>query len=261
MIARIEDMCRNDTEAFVRRSAVLFFTKLWEDNSLSETNKQAILTLFSEVMVKDFDWDVKLNVLEFWSQIINKEFCTKEKLDLGIPSYAMINNESIIYSDTSVKDNLKLSFCKLYTLGCFKALFSMVEDFDQSVVEKALQLIRNIKDIVKRTNLTSEFTNFFDEFQIVKESLKENEVLCKKQKLELKEIEKTNFSIENGQKEEILEFIEKLMTLDVEQKLAVFSQTCDEYDRNPISLLDDILLYTGSHDHQDEDDSTIIDCY
>jgi hypothetical protein len=39
--------------------------------------------------------------------------------------------------------------------------------------------------------LTSEFTNFFDEFQIVKESLKENEVLCKKQKLELKEIEKT----------------------------------------------------------------------
>jgi hypothetical protein len=51
------------------------------------------------------------------------------------------------------------------------------------------------------------------------------------------------------------------MTLDVEQKLAVFSQTCDEYDRNPVSLLDDILLYTGSHDHQDEDDSTIIDCY
>jgi hypothetical protein len=49
------------------------------------------------------------------------------------------------------------------------------------------------------------------------------------------------FSIENGQKEEILEFIEKLMTLDVEQKLAVFSQTCDEYDRNPVSLLDDIL--------------------
>jgi hypothetical protein len=63
----------------------------------------------------------------------------------------------------------------------------------------------------------------------VKESLKENEVLCKKQKLELKEIEKTNFSIENGQKEEILEFIEKLMTLDVEQKLAVFSQTCDAF--------------------------------
>lgn len=257
MISRIEDMCRNDTEAFVRRSAVIFFTKLWEDNSLSEPSKQAILTLFSEVMVKDFDWDVKLNILEFWSQIIDKEFCTKEKLDFGIPSYAIVNNES----DTSTKDHLKMAFCKLYTLGCFKALFSMIEDFDQSVVEKALQLIRNIKDLVKRTNLTSEFTNFLDDFQIMKDSLKENKVLCKKQKLELKEIEKTNFWTENVQKEEIHEFIEKLITLDVEQKLAVFSQTCDEYDRNPVSLLDDILLSAGSHDHQDEDDSTIIDCY
>ncbi|CAC5409592.1 BRAT1 [Mytilus coruscus] len=251
--SRIEILCSSDTEAFVRRSAVDCITKLWEDYSvLSSNNRLSILKLMSNVMTKDFDWEVKLKVLDFWNQYINKELFECDNLQVTLPSYTVKNYSSSISSDSGLKNNkTKSKITCLVTSGCLKSLFSLADDFDRSVIQKALNTTKNVKHFIKQNNLLTDMV--FD-----KDYVEENCSNCKKQKFNL--TLNQDISFEEGNKDE-REMIDWLLSVDIDQKLATFSQTCDEYERNPISLLDDILLYAGSHDHEDEDDNTVIDCY
>ncbi|VDI52448.1 Hypothetical predicted protein [Mytilus galloprovincialis] len=253
VISRIEMLCSTDTEAFVRRSAVDGITKLWGDNSvLSSSNRLSILKLMSNVMIKDFDWEVKLKVLDFWNQYINKELFECDNQQVTLPSYTVENDSCSISSSSELKKNgTKSKIECLVTSGCLRSLFSLTDDFDRSVIQKALNTTKNMKHLIEQNNLLTDMV--FD-----KDSREENCSNCKKQKFDL--TLNQDISFEQGNKDE-KDLLDWLLSVDIDQKLATFSQTCDEYDRNPISLLDDILLYAGSHDHEDEDDNTVIDCY
>ncbi|XP_071129438.1 uncharacterized protein [Mytilus edulis] len=251
--SRIENSCSTDTEAFVRRSAVDCITKLWGDNSvLSSNSRLSLLKLMSNVMTKDFDWEVKLKVLDFWNQYINKELFECDNPQVTLPSNTVENNSSSISSDSGLKKNGTKSKIKcLVASGCLGSLFSLTDDFDRSVIQKALNTTKNMKHFIEQNNLLTDMV--FD-----KDSGEENCSNCKKQKFDL--TLNQDISFEQGNKDE-KDLLDWLLFVDIDQKLATFSQTCDEYDRNPISLLDDILLYAGSHVHDDEDDNTVIDCY
>ncbi|KAK6171135.1 hypothetical protein SNE40_019390 [Patella caerulea] len=207
IVDKLVTVLKTDSEAFPRRSAV---------KTLQLLNKHCLLeddlkTKIQEVMIStmnDFDWEVKIHVLDFWESIFvlgvsNIE--TNGSIQNGtVPSYTVELTRSSHKVDNTkqkaIESLLNSKFCEALLLG--------FNDYEQSVCEKATIIIKQFLTVVH------------DDIE---------------------------FTTQNS-----LQCIKNLEDLDMESKLT----TSDEYNRNPVSLLNDILATAGE---QDEDN--FVDCY
>ena len=195
-------------------------------------------------MVKDFDWKVKLKVVQFWKHVIQYDL----RLFIEVKPFS---SYSVHDFQTTNQETLVHKLFWFSKSGCLEALFVLTDDFDNSVVEKTLELIREIKEFFVNHNL----------IDFIQDSLENDHIMgccniTKKRKLDHELFE----SIRNGEITVLIDLLTKLMSFNVENKLSQVSERCDEHD--PISLLDDILSYVGSHDTLNNEDKTnVIDCY
>ena len=271
-----------DTEAFPRRATVKFVHTFYNHkNKFGESVDNSVMKATISSM-NDFDWEVKLEVLELIQSVITHEtehFSEFEKDD--IPSYAAgLVKQSEFSDSSSVETKVAEVIYQLHTMGCWVALFTAIGDFDLVVCKKANDILsdfsfvklkiirkhcieRKLSDACELVN--NRFSKSYQNGTTLEtaDSLKcigvtsfsfaaaqENEVVTP---LHLIEGKDSNGSLTMTEgKTEILEMMEKLLNFKPELDNSVENN----YDTNPFSLLEDILSYARKND-----DSNIVDCY
>ncbi|KAJ8319158.1 hypothetical protein KUTeg_004249 [Tegillarca granosa] len=282
---KVLDILVNDSEAFVRRSVTSLIVAVYPNNTIVSSK---IKQLIYNVMLKnvdDFDWEVKLKTLEFWQLLIEEElkiYNDRKNCPLdSIPSYV-----SGLYQETSRraklqnKDELKTVISgikKLQDIGCWEALCKLMEDYDQSVSEQTCKLVIRVRDFIKsKTELEDSFhsrpnaaikqeseilNTHCDRFNNMKRKSDNqnghNEHVSKVARMEKHEDQNSHYETE------LPDIVLKLFN---ETKLDLVLISCksgdlsDEYDKNPLSLLEDILADLESQDQEDDGDN-VVDCY
>ena len=268
-----------DTEAFPRRAAVQFiYTFYNHKNKLSETVDNSVMKATTS-SINDFDWEVKLEVLELIQSVITHETEHLSEFEKdNIPSYAAgLVKESEFSDSSSVETKVAEVIYQLHTMGCWVALFTAIGDFDLVVCKKAngilsdfscvkLKIIRKHCNERKLSDACELVNNRFSKcYQngtaletadsikctgVATAAARENEVVTP---LHLIEGKDSNGSLTTTEgKKEFKEMMEKLLNFKSELNNSVENN----YDTNPFSLLEDILSYARKND-----DSNIVDCY
>ena len=235
---------------------------------------------------KDFDWEVKLAGLEFVKSLIQQE--TVDLIDNSedcVSCYAidLVKRQKIDNSEAKL-DSFLCAICRLELLGCWKALFQAVDDYDQTVCEMADKILLDFSQAFK--SVTKESKIYEDKSEIrqvverqmeklddtgiclFKDGNKDSNIDCKKSndfKLNSHDhelnghdygskngIDIKNFRNRYGFKTEMLALIDKLMSYETRVKVSGKS----DYEANPFSLLDDILSYSRK-----DEESNVVDCY
>ncbi|XP_033757831.1 BRCA1-associated ATM activator 1-like [Pecten maximus] len=217
------DITMEDTEAFARRESICFITTMW--NSVHCDLKVNILKILVERTSSDFDWEVKVKLVDFWEMLIDKDLIGS---DVKLPSYAnSLQPREKQQTLEQTRGTLQNIECFVKT-ACFDSLFKLLDDYDQSVCEKACLLLMRV------------MKHLSDVLEV------DSAIPAKKRKTDDSE---TN----------IESVYQKLKALDLTTRLLEVSTTCDEYDKNPMSLLEDMLSYSKKTETDNE--SNALDCY
>ena len=132
-----------DTEAFPRRATVKFIHTFYDHkNKLSESVDNSVMKATTS-SINDFDWEVKLEVLELIQRVITHETeHFSEFEEDNIPSYtAGLVKQSEFSDSSSVETKVAEVIYQLHTMGCWVALFTAIGDFDLVVCKKANDIL------------------------------------------------------------------------------------------------------------------------
>ena len=274
---------KKDSDAFPRRAAVRFLKSLYSIGVKVRELCDAMVVKETLMMSsKDFDWEVKLAGLEFVKNLIQQE--TADLTDNSedcVPCYGidLVKRQKIDNSEAKL-DRFLCAVCRLELLGCWKALFQAVDDYDQTVWEMADKILLDFSQIFKSVTKDedkSEICQFVERQMekldnngicLFKDGNKDSNIDCKKSndfKLNSHDhelnghdcgskngIDIKNFRNRHEFKTEMLALIDKLTSYETRIKVSGKS----DYEANPFSLLDDILSYSRK-----DEESNVVDCY
>lgn len=241
LVRRVVDIVRNDSEAFPRRAGVDLLGGLF--NHVSPVNHEVILATLQHAATKDFDWDVQLKALTFWEKFVEQEMeGLLDSCDGDVLMVTETGQKRKSPDDTGVLQLLE----KFHKSGVLAVLLSALQDSDKSVGEKACQIL-----ITMKRNLTTLLNEDFAEST--------KKLKCGGNN---KEATESGGNHCNGADTcvcapSVQSFLSVLNDHDLHKKFSVISQSSDEYVRNPMSLLEDIL--NSLSDEQNEDN--VVDCY
>lgn len=223
----------SDTEAFARRESVKFITKTW--NSMSGELQEKALQDFVGKVSNDFDWEVKLKLITFW-EMLTEKYLTKPDNSSTVltPSYATGLLPSLTTSSSGENSRAISGIQELVNTGCLDSLYTLLDDYDQSVCEQACVLLQRVMDQMA---------------DVITPGSLPTESECSRTKQRKVDISDTKLNIA----------YRKLESLDLKSRLLEVSASCDEYDKNPLSLLEDMLAYCNKADPENEDNA--VDCY
>ncbi|XP_060081779.1 BRCA1-associated ATM activator 1-like [Ylistrum balloti] len=229
IIRKVLTVLQDDTEAFARRECISFVTRMW--SSVHGDLKVNTLQILVERTSNDFDWEVKAKLVDFWEMLIEEGLTGS---DVQLPSYVDSLLPSEKHQNFEQTKGAFESIEELVKTGCFDSLLKLLYDYDQSVCEKACTLLLRV---MKHLSVHFEQHN----------SVQSDSAIPAKRM-------KTSDSETN-----IESIYHKLKCLNLTARLLEVSTTCDEYDKNPMSLLEDMLSYSNKADQEDENNA--VDCY
>lgn len=224
-----------DSEAFPRRNAVLYMKGLFlHKHDIYKRIESEFLTTMADVM-SDFDWEVKVKCLEFWECAVEQElklFMSHECIKQTVSLISKLLEKNIILQKAVV------------------SVFSGLDDYDPSVCAAACELCLKMKKIILQTAIISKETKH-------EISLPEKDNLHKKIKLETSQSEEVVLKDESNTPDCMEVQVRRLLETDWEALLRPYTASTDDYHRDQMSLVQDILLHGENVDNEDN----ILDCY
>ena len=251
LVEKLLAILREDTEAFARRSTACLLCQWLKNDALPDHTKMIREAVNSAI--HDMDWEVKLSVLNYWGEVLHRA-----TTNLDPPSYAS-GLVGMKRNDIGGSDVFKEVLGRLDTDGGLRCLLTGAKDYDQSVQNKACQILVNVKEACEKHGLCTKVDS--TEHTVAKRR-KLSEKPNSEQDSQNNAASQNSISNTNSQFEThkgpltVQGFLHLLEELDVDQLLLDSSESTDDYVRNPESLFEDILTSLAK-----EDEENAIDCY
>jgi hypothetical protein len=276
----------SDSEGFPRRAAISLICHLYKVDSIPEKTCQKVYSCVAGAG-KDFDWEVKVQAVEFWKNMVDRIILGGNDLRnwSDIPSYAQAlypNSRSVVdcsaqgrpSAETKKEDCCVEKLERLQSNRCLESLLLSVGDYDRSVKSRSCKVLFDL-----RTQCESEGIGFdFIDVRLQKIGLTRDDAAFKLDsficfssrgsEIDTGTLSGTNVngnlcsdtnmeenSSESSAMKNTLRFLCTLFSLDLETLMKQSEQTTDEYASNPESLLDDIIAWST------ESEDILIDCY
>ncbi|XP_076454852.1 uncharacterized protein LOC143289686 [Babylonia areolata] len=275
------EVVANDSEAFPRRAAVLLLTALLSRSTLpsltpSPSDRTLLRTKICAAMLaamNDFDWDVKVKVLDFWEKLAAPLLPCREGVEGGSGGGGNVRNAAM--SDrklhrkrTSSKQSCSVSskdyHCALESLlqeGFGQALMTGAEDYDLAVKQKALHMLVSLQECMESE----------EDLPVKAPRLDRESDTTNSHSAEVTGEEASNTDL-TAPCVTVNQFLQALSQLDPASTLQQQSHGANEYDRKPASVLEDVMAAVKgassvhevtfmSEDEFDDADDMFVDCY
>lgn len=229
------DILSDETEAFPRRAAVNFISSWFFKcaTHLGKSSEKDLILKALQHSANDFDWQVKISVLDFYDQYWDSLTGTSNEEVICDPLGR--NSKRVKLNPEEEYEPVVRDFT---SHGGAYVLMHSLEDYDQSVQHKACELALRIHSALRGTTSDGNSQN---------KKLKQEEISVK---------------INNGSELSVESFFGLLSCLDLNEKLRE-----SEYTENVDSFLSDLVtsVKQASQDSPSEDvnegDTFGIDCY
>ena len=256
LVEHVMNTAVTDTEAFPRRAAVILLSKLREHDLHPAENIFKVI----RKLAYDFDWEVKLKVLEFWKSEIETEH--KESQVNG--------KKRKLSSNTSHLE-------RLISIGCCDFLRATLHDEDRSVQLAVCKVLKEMKANF-RLEMKPDLDVLLEKPEIKKQklepSMNDSEELKDPKALPIHtdELKTKSYTSITNQGESLTPesqtaetFLTWLLDQDLDKVEKESYQSTDQYADNPRSFLDDVLgSLCGKEevcDQNDVDQAGAVDCY
>lgn len=229
------EILSSDSEGFPRRAAVgVFIDWLKEGHPEASADPAEFVSRALQAVDGDLDWEVKINALELAGVFIAQTF---GRLGLGESSASA--GSSLAKTPVHLADVLRL-FCQMKMFGF---LFRALQDCDRPVALKACEVLLALKSALCKHQLKSSPSGD-------SAGLKEVPTETPSSLLSLPAGEAAEKDCQDPERLRLI-----LESMDLEGLRRALDVSSDHLERNPRSLLQDILAPAGNAEENK------VDCY
>lgn len=142
-------MCLGEeSEGVVRREAVCLLCSLYDRQKVPKTQLDAVLSTMAHCAVNDLHWEVKINALLFWKNVIMRQCQHQGVIDGVFPSvtFSKENKKIVTLNEREISLRIGRILHELSVRGCLGVLMECLkDDCDLAVVKVAVEVIECLK--------------------------------------------------------------------------------------------------------------------
>ncbi|XP_055677021.1 uncharacterized protein LOC129786200 [Lutzomyia longipalpis] len=144
-----------ESEGVVRREAVCLLCSLYDHQKVPKNQLDAVLSTMAHCAVNDLHWEVKINGLLFWRNVIQRQCQHQGVIDGVFPSvtFSKENKKIVMLNEREISLRIGRILDELSVRGCLGVLMECLkDDCDLAVVKVAVEIIENLKTFLSKYN-------------------------------------------------------------------------------------------------------------
>ncbi|XP_046751151.1 uncharacterized protein LOC124414218 [Diprion similis] len=144
------NLMTNENEAMVRRDAVMLVKELYVHRKWPRSTINEMTHAMCVVVISDPDWEVKVNAILFWQQVIKSHLCDQGMLDGTFPTHTFSKEHRKIVSldEREIRKRILKALDKLASDSCLGVLLATLEDESDFQVRKASgEIVKRLKKV------------------------------------------------------------------------------------------------------------------
>ncbi|XP_055698594.1 uncharacterized protein LOC129799027 [Phlebotomus papatasi] len=137
-----------ESEGVVRREAVCLLCSLYDRQKVPKNQLDAVLSTMAHCAVNDLHWEVKINALLFWKNVIMRQCQHQGVIDGVFPSvtFSKENKKIVTLNEREISLRIGRILHELSVRGCLGVLMECLkDDCDLAVVKVAVEVIECLK--------------------------------------------------------------------------------------------------------------------
>ena len=214
--------------------------------------------------IGDFDWEVKMRVLNFWDRVPFRLEMQSRKRE--IEAWKRKRDSTRLDSPEESIDGVLQEICDR---GGLAVLMEAFNDYDKPVQKKACMMLKNLKvEYVDETIHTD--SGCSDDNDAACREMKSSSE-CRAVEMSSQDVDTTTNDDTRVRKvadgRDVSEFVRWLRAVDLDSVCVSVDQSTDRYADNPESLVDDLLTSLERIEHmtdtegEESGEENVIDCY
>ncbi|XP_076003933.1 integrator complex assembly factor BRAT1 isoform X3 [Genypterus blacodes] len=285
IVSKLLDILSEDTEGFARRAVIQYFIT-WFTSSSSNTFpsssspsllKESVRTVLS-LGSADLDWEVKVHTLELAELLLDEALSGQRgyrKLSHPYASTLQTHTGPQMIGQIGEESDVSSVLDTLMEQRVISALLSGLVDCDRPVCLKACRLLITLRDTVcppspgaTAAGAMATACKASCKLQARGWGREIRTIIGMKMRADRDDSgecdETRDESVSEGDDGDVcVSVCELLRSLDLDERLAVLTQSSDHVHNSPLSLLQDILTASAAHTRPDTQpgQEVIVDCY
>jgi hypothetical protein len=149
----------NESEGVVRREAVGCITAIYNYQQIPAHCLDLIFSVLAHCAVNDFYWEVRVNALQFWCLVIQRQFAHQGMIDGTFPAvtFSKEHKKIITLNDKEIQIRLWKVLNELSVRGCLGILLACLQDSDLEVINKGVMVIEKMVGYLTKYNFIEEY--------------------------------------------------------------------------------------------------------
>lgn len=147
---------KEEDEAPVRCEAASFISKLYEHHRIKKTELDIVYETMCQTVVNDLYWEVKINALKFWEQVICNHLQNQGMIDGCFPNvtFSKEHRKIVTLTDTEIQNIINKVLAQLSANKCLTAIYNALhDDCDLEVTKCAVKIAKIISDLLVKYNI------------------------------------------------------------------------------------------------------------
>ncbi|XP_069697444.1 BRCA1-associated ATM activator 1 [Periplaneta americana] len=149
---------QSESEGIVRREAAALLKEIYEHHKFLKAELGNVFMAMAYAAVSDLHWEVKVNALNFWEKVIERQMSDQGMIDGVFPSvtFSKENRKIVVLTEKEIKLRLNKVLEELARFKCLQVLLSALQDHDLQVVYKAADIITTLNSVLVRHGIMSD---------------------------------------------------------------------------------------------------------
>ncbi|XP_070507024.1 uncharacterized protein [Chironomus tepperi] len=149
----------NESEGVVRREAVACLTAVYNYRQVPHNCLDLIFSIMAHCAVNDFYWEVRVNALQFWCLVIERQFAHQGMINGTFPAvtFSKEHKKIITLNDKEIQLRLRKVLNELSVRGCLGILLECLQDSDLEVINKAVSVIDKMSTYLNKYDFIDEY--------------------------------------------------------------------------------------------------------
>ena len=223
--------------------------------------------------IGDFDWEVKMRVLNFWDKVpLRLEIQSRKRyvrLEMQSRKHDSARLETCSLKCDSPEQSIDGVLQEICDRGGLVVLMEAFNDYDKPVQKKACMVLKNLKVEYVDETIHTDSGCSDDNDAACREMGSTSE--CRAVEMSSQDVDTTTNDDTRVRKvadgRDVSEFVRWLRAVDLDSVCVTIDQSTDRYADNPESLVDDLLTSLERIEHmtdtegEESGEENVIDCY
>lgn len=143
---------RYSPEGEVRKEAANVLTHVYINRKVNEAFTTCVSKAMARAATEDPHWPVQIAALNFWTQLMKKQFTDRGMIDGTFPSVTFCKDKRkiIVLNDKEIHKQLQIGMDNLSKTGCLAVMVKCLNSTNSEVMDKAFKITNKVIEALDR---------------------------------------------------------------------------------------------------------------